>query len=217
MHRKPQPSQSRGFSFVEILVVMGIIGVLMGGVLVVIGMTLSKQRVLETRVTVHKTTLLVEDWHRHFERYPPSAMTQMGRVPNDPRYVAMPPNQTNDGIETIYQALYWPGFDGLPRWQEEQIGNTDVDRLPKPVNAVGTVELSEIVDAWGNPLVYFSHRDYRRYVDGGARYVTPAMDVEPRPHLAEEDAFARPLSFQVFSMGPDGRPNTEDDIGNWGR
>jgi hypothetical protein len=27
--------------------------------------------------------------------------------------------------------------------------------------------------------------------------------------------FAQPNSFQVFSMGPDGLPNTEDDLKSW--
>ena len=206
-----------GFSLVEVLIVMAILAVLVGGVLVIIGYSVERTRSLQTTQTVAQATILIQDWRGRFSHYPPSAMTRMERIFDEPCCTRQPVNGTNEGIETVFQALYWPGFDTPAQWQPEQLGNTDDDRLEKPVNGTGSLELTEIVDAWGNPLVYFASDEYARYEDGGARYRRGAVDVEPRPHRLKDGSFARPRSFQVFSMGPDGVPNTPDDVVNWGR
>ncbi len=79
----------------------------------------------------------------------------------------------------------------------------------------------EIVDGWGNPLVYFHSSDYKKYADSGQTYSSKAfdtgeeMEVEARPWQREDGTFYNPLTFQVYSMGPDGEPNTEDDVTTW--
>jgi prepilin-type N-terminal cleavage/methylation domain-containing protein len=211
----PLGRSSRGFSFIEVLVVMGIIAVLVAGGLVVLGMVVDRQRVFQTEHSVQQAALLVEDWHRSFERYPPSSMTDLSRLPGGASIKAEAPNDANEGVEAVYQSLLWPGFSGTPAWRKEQLGNTDGDHLERPVNALGTTALHEVIDAYGNPLVYFNSGEYARFAESGARYVRGEEDVEVRPHRAEGDTFARPLSFQVFSMGPDGLPNTSDDICHW--
>ena len=97
----------------------------------------------------------------------------------------------------------------------------DEDELRKAVNKRGTKALKEIVDGWGNPLVYFHSSQYKRYADSGQTYSSKdynsgeEMDVEARPWQREDGTFYNPLTFQVYSMGPDGEPNTEDDVTTW--
>lgn len=56
---------------------------------------------------------------------------------------------------------------------------------PKPRTWTQCLEKEALIDPWGNPYQY--HYPGRKNSD----------------------------SYDVYSMGPDGNPGTEDDIGNW--
>ena len=131
--------------------------------------------------------------------------------------IGLPNNDTNEGIETVFQALRWPGFHGSPDWETQEIGNTDGDVLPAGLHGHAPVALSEFLDAWGHPLVYFQRDEHPKFADGGARYISGHGEVEPHPYRDEAGGFRNPSSFQVFSMGPDGEPNMDDDIVTWTR
>ena len=74
----------------------------------------------------------------------------------------------------------------------------------------------ELRDAWGNPLVYFHRGDYGRYAERGVVYLTVLDErVEARPCRDADGSFVNPRTFQIYSMGPDGVPNTDDDITAW--
>ena len=75
--------------------------------------------------------------------------------------------------------------------------------------------LPDLVDGWGNLIIYFHNRDYKRIADDPAPYTALEEDVEAVPWKNEDGTFSQPMSFQLFSMGPDGIPNTEDDIRAW--
>ena len=83
-------------------------------------------------------------------------------------------------------------------------------------------ELYELFDAWGNPLIYFPNDDYEKYGDQGRMIMMgpesmhgPGDEISATPWRDENGRFFNSETFQIFSMGPDGEPNTEDDIGNW--
>ena len=227
MHRLSAPrrrpaSKQAGFSFIEILIVMGIISVLVGGVVVAIGMWTEKGPEFQTKNTLTKTKALIENWKNWSSFLPPGDVEKISGITGTGEKVPAPENKINGGIEAIYQALYWPGFKGDPAWDPAvDLANRDDDKLRKAVNKLGTSELMEIVDGWGNPLVYFHSNDYKKYVDSGQTYSSKdynsgeEMDVEARPWQREDGTFYNPLTFQVYSMGPDGEPNTEDDVTTW--
>lgn len=226
MSRLTRPAVPRarqgGFSFIEILVVMGIISVLVGGVIVAIGMWAEKGPEFATKNTLTKVKALIENWQTTYEMYPPSDVTRIADVAGIGKKPKPPNNKVNGAIEAIFQALGWPGFKGDPQWQENELANTDEDELAEAVNKHGTKPLLEIVDGYGNPLVYFHSQDYAKYANGGGptyRAFAPdgsEMDVEPKPYRNESDgSFRNPDSFQIWSMGPDGEPNTDDDITTW--
>lgn len=214
----PPKHGQRGFSFIEILIVMGIISVLVGGIVVAIGIWTRKGPVFATQNTMNKTKLMIENWKQRFEMYPPSDMTRIATVAGTGNKAVLSDNPYNGPIEAIYQALYWPGFSSDPEWGDAEIGNTDDDKLGKPINKHGTPELMEVVDAWGHPFVYFHRDDYAKKFDAPDTYLNgEGLDVEARPHKREDGSFYNPSSFQIYSMGEDGEPNTEDDITPWSK
>ena len=211
--------RSAGFSFVEILIVMGIISVLVGGVVVAIGMWARKGPEFQTRNTLNKTKILIENWKIWSSFYPPSDVTKIPGIVGSGEKVSAPENSYNQGIESVYQALYWKGFKGA-EWDSVELANVDEDKLRKAVNKIGQVELMEIVDGWGNPLIYFNSADYHRYRDSPPSYMSKGpdfleIDVEPVPWENEDGTFISPLTFQIFSCGEDGEPNTDDDVTTW--
>jgi len=216
-HATTDRRHQRGFSFIEILIVMGIISVLVGGVIVTINMWVQKGPEFATKNTITKTQALIEDWHRTFEMLPPADVgriaTTAGTVGGK---VTKADNDTNAGIEAVYQALFWPGFKSSD-FDAEELSNTDEDKLRKPIGKA-TAELKEICDAYGNPLIYFHRDDYGKYAGEGPVYLNKVGDdVRPIPWKNDDGTFVNATSFQLFSMGPDGEPNTEDDITPWSR
>ncbi len=207
--------RQRGFSFIEILIVMGIISVLVGGVIVAINMWAEKGPVFATKNTVTKVKALIENWKQTYEMYPPGDVTRIAAVAGAGKQAQAPGNDVNAGIESLYQALNWPGFKSA-EFSLEELQNNDDDKLRKPVSKVGP-ELLEIRDAWENPLVYFSRDDYGKYQDGASYWNFRGDDVQPKPWRNKNGTFVNPESFQIFSMGPDGEPNTSDDITPWAR
>ena len=206
----------RGFSFIEILIVMAIIGVLAAGITVAINIWLRKGPEFATKNTLSKTKLMIDNWKQTFEMYPPSDVTRIATVAGVGTKPAAPENKVNGGIEAVYQALYWPGFKSDPEWGEAELSNTDEDSLRKPINKHSTTELMEIKDAYGHPLVYFNRDDYAAAFDSGHVYMNGNLEeVEAKPYKRENGTFYNPSSFQIYSMGEDGYPNTEDDILLW--
>ena len=94
--------------------------------------------------------------------------------------------------------------------------NTDEDALSVRTGRLQTTALLELRDEWGQPLVYIEARDYRACVTEPVEYVgREGRTFSVRPWRGDDGLFAEPDSFQIFSIGPDGVPNTEDDIKHW--
>ena len=74
----------------------------------------------------------------------------------------------------------------------------------------------EICDAWGNPLVYIPSDQYLPTFDSGQPYINANFDEwEAKPYKRDDGSFYNPNSYQLYSVGKDGEPNTEDDIKLW--
>jgi prepilin-type N-terminal cleavage/methylation domain-containing protein len=214
-------SRARGFTFIEVLVVMGIVGVLAGMLVVVIFVWAKKGPETESRNRVQKVTALVDAWRLRFDGfYPPVRLADLPRIAGGTKVVKRTSNGVNEAIETLWQALNWDGFGVELGITDAQLGNTDEDALDEAITRAGKA-LLEILDGYGNPLVYFPNTAYAEADRSPPTYRLgvgegfDGRDVTPRPHRAAHGGFAQPDSFQVFSMGPDGEPNTEDDILGW--
>lgn len=214
----------RGFTFIEILIVMGIISVLVGGVVVAIQIWADRGPKMESQNTVTATQQLVYSWKSKFDSFPPTDVKDLPKIAGYGDPVKGNANRSNLGIEALVQALGYPGFKSDHTWNDNQIGNTDEDSLDKALVSSGIKELREILDAWQNPLVYFNSVDYASAIEDGHTYVLggtsdaymPGDEVTAHPHKDGDGQFRNANTFQIYSMGPDGEPNTADDIGNWG-
>lgn len=163
-----------------------------------------------TDARIRKVSAAAEAVRRAWSRYPPATVAAIGSVAGRAPRMRRGSNRTNEGAEALYQSMYWPGVEHDPGLSEEELSNTDEDELAE---AAGRgVSLSEVRDEWGNPLVYIPATEYGRAETEPLRYRLASGDeVEVRPWKVD-GAFANPSSFQLFSMGPDSLPNTEDDI-----
>ena len=154
---------------------------------------------------------------------PPSDLTRIQIVTSIPVKPGKLENDINMGIESVYQCLLLPGFDHKPEMTDDEISNTDGDHLDKPLAANLGLDLNEWKDAWGNPFVYLTDADYAKsdkepilYRQGSAPEGEATEDVPVHAwKLAAGPGYAQPGRYQLFSMGPDGIPNTEDDIKAW--
>lgn len=212
--------RARGFSFVEILVVMGIIAVLVGLGLGAFKIVQAKAPEVKTKALLQKMRANVDAWKASNKATLPSDLQKLGLLglpfkPGKPQ----PPNTTNAGIEAVVQCLYLPGSDQSPDIDGD-LANTDGDHLDKVLAKTGSADLFEVVDAWGNPLVYFTDAEYRDAEKSPPTYIlgeeAGGRAVTPRPWRNEPGgAFSQAGGYQLYSMGPDGEPNTDDDIKAW--
>jgi len=207
-----------GFSFIEILVVMGIIAVLVGLGLAVYKIAIEESKKTQAAALLGKVRASTDLWKGKYRFYPPSEFQKLSTVlgPTMKLGRPVPSNTTNPGIEALVQALYTPGFGQNPDLDEDRC-NTDDDALDKPFASNGDLKLWEIKDPWGNPLVYFTDADYKDAEKNPPTYLNgEGMPVTPKPwRTSSGTSFAQTNGFQVFSMGPDGEPNTDDDVKAW--
>ena len=211
--------RNAGFTLIEILVVIAIIAAILGGVSIMIGKTGDVKMMLTAKTRVSGLGAAVEQLHApdNLGMYPPSRMDQLiGPGASGPvgKRLGSPPNDVNCGIESLYVAVRLKGVkaDVTGFESEDSLANLDDDRASAMVPDMMSADLYEYIDPWGNPLVYISARDYKdpkkveRYVRGDKQ------EVKVAPAKRSNGEFVRPDSFQLFSMGPDGVPGTEDDI-----
>jgi hypothetical protein len=129
--------------------------------------------------------------------------------------LGVPSNDVNAGIESVYVALRLKGVrvgsvEGFA--SDEAIKNLDGDRAAEAVPDLQSPELFEYLDVYNNPIVYISNRDYKDMKKVERYLLGNGQEVKVQPMKRPNGEFVRPDSFQLFSMGPDGIPNTEDDI-----
>jgi prepilin-type N-terminal cleavage/methylation domain-containing protein len=206
----PPPTTTRsnaaGFSLIEVLVVITLIGLLMSFAAVSLGRYRETGRITDCRARIVALSLLAESYADRTGDYPPSRLAHVG---------VQDANDVNEGIEAFSVALRDRRYAG-GRPDEQWLANGDDDHSSDLGSADGSDALLELVDPWDNPLLYFVHGDYGatavyRLDDGmGAR------DVDVRPAMNPlTNSFHRFDSFQLRSTGPDGLLDTEDDLANY--
>jgi prepilin-type N-terminal cleavage/methylation domain-containing protein len=214
--RRAAPGGAAGFTMIEILVVIAIIGVLLV--------------ILAPRLIGSRTA---------GERKAMAALLQQVRVAikayaDNPRYGDLPstsaanavfatvtgaslaPNDVNLGIESLVLHFHNKEFDGESPFASRSADfiNTDGDSATPNVTSFGTSELFEFKDTWGNPLVYFRLRDFAdrnamqriQLADGSIVQVAPIWDDKLKRMAGYDDG------FQIISLGPDGVYGTDDDV-----
>ena len=212
-------ARSGGFTLIEIMVVIAIIASLIGASSLMLSIANKKKMETETKSRLTALGAAIEQVRNadQLGRYPPTEIGKLFFSGFDGKKFGGQPNATNVGIETIYVVFRLPGINvpvtGLDA--EDATGNLDDDKAMSPVGKMAKPDLFEYLDSWGNPLVYISATDYKdpsrvaEYVLGNSAH--EHVKVAPKKN-DKTGEFVRPDSYQLFSMGPDGKPDTDDDL-----
>lgn len=201
-----------GFTLIEILIVIVLISILASLTLYSVVSSVDSSRVSATESIVSNLSAAISQYQLTYRDYPPTSLERNKvRIPND----------TNNGIESLLACLTIK-VKGGPFYtpQEDILVNTDGDSLERLPAAwyFGDGQLREVVDPWGNPLIYFHFRDYEKPDPKTVSYIIGGKTVKCEPQKSDKTKlYHAPGSFQIWSAGANGinENGGGDDIKNW--
>ena len=198
-----------GFTLIEILAVIAILGLLMGLAAVGIGKFKEHGRIAATKARISSLQLMIQKYDSHFGGAPWDSLAKY----------KVTSNNVNEGIEALYVGLHLKEFAEGNNLEENLLANTDDDTTATAYHRVAGFNnsLFEVIDAWGNPIAYF-------HFSGYGKRQTYRMAEPPDPDNPDQDVSAmhskmsgtwvNPDSYQLISAGPDRIFGTEDDVTN---
>jgi prepilin-type N-terminal cleavage/methylation domain-containing protein len=207
-----QRPREAGFTLVEILAVLAVLGLLMGISVMAFSGHQDKAARATTRANMAELENLITVFENKFGDYPPDRLKSC-----NPAIKAK--NDLNEGVEALLAALHSKAFTGGTSLTETVLANLDEDQTTTDYHRSGSKQLLEAVDGWGNPIAYFHYLSFRKsqeYLmdpeDGAQEY--PQQTVEAAVSEVT-GVFANADSYQLVSAGSDGLFGTDDDVTNF--
>lgn len=201
--------RQEGFTLIEILAVIAILGLLMGIAMVGIGKFRQQGNIAATRARIETLQLMIQKYESHFGGYPNDSLAKY----------KITSNNINEGIEALYVGLHLKEFAEGENLDDKLLENTDDDQTATLYHRVAGFNnsLFEVADSWGNPIAYFLFSDY-------GKKQTYRLAEPPDPENSDQDVSARqsattgtwvnPDRYQLISAGPDKIFGTPDDVTN---
>ena len=216
----PRARRQAGFSFVEILVVMGIIAVL-AGLGDARGPDLDQARPARCRrrtrinkvVGAHRR---LEDAPRPLPARAPAGHPEGGRRRGAAHQAHQQRARARASRRSTRRST-GPASARTPELAEEkELRNLDDDRLRAGGHRRAAWRCARSWTAGATRSSTSSTPPTSSPTATRPTYITLRKEaVQPRPWKEEGGGFVNPNGFQIFSMGEDGLPNTEDDIKGW--
>ena len=199
-----------GFTLIELLVVISIITILASLSIVGIVSALSTSNEKLTSMMIQDVVTALEQYQQSNGGLYPDIYTENIGPDIDPD------NGTNTGIETCLLILRAKAGFPIESYQD-RLGNTDADQNQSIYEFFNMGELKvdmfELIDPWGNPIVYIPEGHYDEtfdYMDVNGDII----QVQAQP-LALTGTY--PRGYMIWSFGPDGvnQNGKGDDITSW--
>lgn len=198
-----------GFTLIELLVVITILAGLLALGARQFSKFLGAGKEAQTVALIEELKTLLEQYRNRMSDYPPCRLGDYGIKSR---------NNTNEGIEAMLVGLFHKDYDGA-RPDEKHLMNLDDDVADKNVTEHELPVLLEVVDAWENPLVYIRYDQYLveheyDFVDADTLEAETCTVRAAKSELT--GGFYNKESYQLLSVGEDGRLGTEDDLTSYG-
>ena len=219
-------TQKQGFTLVEILVVVAIIGLLVSVLAVAVLGPLAKADKAKCEAVIRGLQANIESFQARWATYPPGDAGRLGQLVNSPLLTEQ--NTTNRGIEALVVALRarvrgGPYIDQALFADDSVRTNYDADSFgDDKLDIDGTQEFFELVDPWGTPYVYL---DINTVMNGKVEDTIQLMDrstsmLEPgkcAELLRHPTTGMYPVGYVLWSFGPDKKNDygRGDDITSW--
>jgi len=208
MRRNQTNERTRGFTLIEVLAVIVILGILMIVLLPRLTGITERAKAKMTAAWINQLQTAIGQYEDRYGDYPPSQFQEKWGTA---------PNTTNLGGETLVLSLWSPEWSGAGL-DEDKLVNTDGDETKKALTKFPKTSLFELRDEWGNPIAYFHHRDYGRedtYLVKNADTGEEGESSIKAQMNPTTKTYYNSTKFQLISAGPDGEFGGDDDIGNF--